>query len=187
MANSVIIFGPLAVGKMTVGQELEKLTGYKLFHNHMTIELVANFFSYGSKEGKYLVKHFRQEIFETVAKSELPGLIFTFVCGFDTPEDFSYMKRIEDLFGEYGGKTAFVELEAELEVRRERNTSENRLLHKPTKRDIEFSTKMFNYDEKYRLNSLPGEINEPFYLRIDNTNLPPDETAKRIKEGIEWL
>ena len=40
----VVIFGPPAVGKMTVGQELAKLTGLKLFHNHMTIELVLNFF-----------------------------------------------------------------------------------------------------------------------------------------------
>lgn len=35
----VIITGPQAVGKMTVGQELEKLTDLKLFHNHMTIDL----------------------------------------------------------------------------------------------------------------------------------------------------
>ncbi|MED3553043.1 hypothetical protein P4449_21750 [Cytobacillus praedii] len=35
----VLIFGPQAVGKMTVGQELEKITELKLFHNHMTIEL----------------------------------------------------------------------------------------------------------------------------------------------------
>ena len=40
----VIIFGPLAVGKMTVGQELEKITGLELFHNNMTIELVLPFF-----------------------------------------------------------------------------------------------------------------------------------------------
>ncbi len=44
----VLLFGPQAVGKMTVGQELERLTGLKLFHNHMTIDLVAPFFSYGS-------------------------------------------------------------------------------------------------------------------------------------------
>lgn len=48
----VIILGPHAVGKMTVGQELAAITGLKLFHNHMTIELVRNFFSvHGSEEG----------------------------------------------------------------------------------------------------------------------------------------
>ena len=36
----VIIIGPPAVGKMTIGQALEKITDLKLFHNHMSIELV---------------------------------------------------------------------------------------------------------------------------------------------------
>lgn len=30
----VLIFGDGAVGKMTVGQELMKITGLRLFHNH---------------------------------------------------------------------------------------------------------------------------------------------------------
>lgn len=55
----LIIVGPHAVGKMTVGQELEKITGLKLFHNHMTIELVSPFFSYGTETGKKLVHSFR--------------------------------------------------------------------------------------------------------------------------------
>ena len=42
--NFIIIYGPAAVGKMTVGKELSKLTGYKLFHNHMSIEFVLQFF-----------------------------------------------------------------------------------------------------------------------------------------------
>ena len=33
----VLIVGDGAVGKMTVGQELMKMTGLRLFHNHMTI------------------------------------------------------------------------------------------------------------------------------------------------------
>ena len=40
----VILFGPHAVGKMTVGQALSRITGLKLFHNHMTIELLAPLF-----------------------------------------------------------------------------------------------------------------------------------------------
>lgn len=43
MAKLIMITGPQAVGKMTVGQELEKITNLKLFHNHMTIDLVNNF------------------------------------------------------------------------------------------------------------------------------------------------
>ena len=56
--NLVIICGPPASGKMTVGQELQKLTGYKLFHNHMSLELVNQFFDFGTTNFERLVKRF---------------------------------------------------------------------------------------------------------------------------------
>lgn len=40
----VFLFGPQAVGKMTIGHELEKITQLKLLHNHMTIDLLHPFF-----------------------------------------------------------------------------------------------------------------------------------------------
>lgn len=52
MPDLIMITGPQAVGKMTVEQELAKLTNFKLFHNHMSIDLVNNFFSYSTKEGQ---------------------------------------------------------------------------------------------------------------------------------------
>lgn len=67
----VLIFGPQAVGKMTVGQELAKVTGLKLLHNHMTIELVQPFFDFSTDTGKKLVRHFREEICKEVAASNL--------------------------------------------------------------------------------------------------------------------
>ena len=42
----ILITGPQAVGKMTVGQELTKTTDLKLLHNHMTIEVVTKIFDY---------------------------------------------------------------------------------------------------------------------------------------------
>ena len=40
----VFILGNAAVGKMTVGQALMKITNLRLFHNHMTIEPVMEIF-----------------------------------------------------------------------------------------------------------------------------------------------
>ena len=56
----VVIVGPHAVGKMTVGQELSKITGLKLFHNHMTIEPVIEIF--GKYDGN-VIKQFWEVIF----------------------------------------------------------------------------------------------------------------------------
>jgi len=182
----VLIFGPMAVGKMTVGQELAKITDLRLFHNHMTIDLVSNFFSYGSPEGKRLVHLFRWEIFEAVAKSDLPGLICTFVWALEMQEDWDYFNKIFDLFRGNGTEMYLVELEAPLDVRLERNSTGNRLLHKPTKRDLEWSyNDVLNGESRHRMNSLPGEITEPNYIRIDNTNLSAAETAKLIKEKFD--
>ena len=61
----VIIVGPQAVGKMTVGEELAKETGLKLFHNHMTIDLVLQFFSWD--EGLDLIVDFREKIMKKMA------------------------------------------------------------------------------------------------------------------------
>ena len=180
----VIILGPMAVGKMTVGQELAKITGLKLFHNHMTIDLVSNFFGYGSPQGNRIVKLFRQEIFEEVSKSDLPGLIFTYVWAFDLhSEESSYIEGICDMFRSRGGEIVMVELEAPLEVRLKRNATENRLLHKPTKRNLEWSNNdVLDGDKNHRLNSLPGEITEENYLRIDNSELSAEAVAVMIKE-----
>jgi len=183
----VLIFGPQAVGKMTVGQELAKITGLKLFHNHMTIDLVNPFFDYGTKEGKRLVNLFRQEIFEEVSKSSLYGLIFTYVWAFDSQSDWEYVNEVCKIFESRGGTVYFVELEANLEERLERNKSSHRLEHKPTKRNIKWSeNEMKKTMEKYRLNSLEGEIIQENYLRINNTDLSAEEAARIIKDKFSF-
>ena len=178
----VLIFGPQAVGKMTVGQELAKLTGLKLFHNHMTIDLVNPFFNYGTQEGKRLVNLFRQELFEEVSKSSLYGLIFTYVWAFDHQSDWDYVDKVCKIFESKGGSIYFVELEADLDERLARNKSPNRLEHKPTKRNVEWSEEELKKSmNTYRLNSHKGEIVREEYIKINNTNLSAEEVAKIIK------
>lgn len=183
----IILFGPQAVGKMTVGQSLAAKTGFKLFHNHMSIDLVSTFFDYGTSAGQRLVQVIRQEIFEEVSQSDLDGLIFTYVWAFDLQSDWDYIEKISNLFRSRGADIYLVELEAELEERKVRNKTENRLLHKPTKRDIEWSkNELINTNQIYRLNSLPDEIKVEHYLRINNTYLSADSVADMIVEKFEF-
>ncbi|WLR57473.1 AAA family ATPase [Mesobacillus subterraneus] len=177
-----LIFGPQAVGKMTIGHELEKITELKLFHNHMTIELVNPFFDYGTREGKRLVGLFRQEIFEAVAKSDQYGLIFTYVWAFNMKEDWEYVDKVCHIFESKGGTVYLVELEADLDERLQRNKSPHRLQHKPTKRNLKWSEQnLVKSMDQYRLNSFEGEIERENYLRINNTNLCVEEVAQHIK------
>lgn len=179
----VIIFGPHAVGKMTVGQELEKLTGLKLFHNHMTIDIVSDLFKSMPEERNRLTKLFRDEIFKAFSKSEEYGMIFTFMWALDQKLDWDYIDYVEQLFILKGAEVYYVELTADYDLRLERNKTENRLLNKPTKRDIESSEGRFKYlESKYRLNSFDGEIKKKNYIKIDNTNIEPQGVAEIIRD-----
>ena len=80
-----------------------------------------------------------------------------------------------------------VELCADFDVRLIRNKSENRLLHKESKRDLAWSeAEMRSTTEKFRLNSYDKE-ELPFenYVKIDNTNLSPEVVARMIKERFD--
>lgn len=180
----VIIIGPHAVGKMTVGQELAKITGLRLFHNHMSIELARKLFAPSEvEEFKALNGTIRQKVFELFATRNLPGLIFTYMCAFDFQSDLDYLKGLVELFKSNGAKCCVVELCADFDVRLVRNKSENRLLHKESKRDLDWSeAEMRSTSEKFQLNSYDGE-ELPFenYMKLDNTNIAPDEVAKMIK------
>lgn len=182
----VILIGAPAAGKMTVGQALEAQTGLRLFHNHMTIELVLPFFSYSSDEGRALVARLREETFRAVAKSDLPGMIFTYVWAFDHPSERAYIEGLAGIFSDAGHRVCWVELLADLDTRLARNTTANRLRHKPSKRDLAASeAELRRSDETYRLTSLPGELDEAHVLRLDTTEMSAEESAQAIKAHFD--
>ncbi|MDG4657211.1 AAA family ATPase [Ectobacillus antri] len=182
----VIIFGPQAAGKMTVGHELEAITDLKLFHNHMTIELVHPFFDFGTPAFERLVTLFREKMFEEVAGSDLYGIIFTYVWAFNSPSDWAFIEKTKSTFEAAGGEVYFVELQATLDERLRRNVTPHRLAHKPTKRNVQRSEENLKLSMKtHRLYSHDGEITHNRYLKIDNTHLSAAETAMRIKQTFD--
>ena len=179
----VLLIGNSAVGKMTVGQELMKLTGLRLFHNHMMIEPVLDIF--GAFRGETILK-LREVIFQDFAKSDNKGMIHTIMWAFDMPSDWDYVRHVSDIFREQGGEVYYVELVAPQEIRLQRNETANRLAHKASKRDLEASrARLLRDDAKYRCVSNPGEIPFENYLRIDNSYLSPETVATMIKEKFD--
>ncbi len=189
MPKFVLIVGPQAVGKMTVGQELEKLTGLTLMHNHETLDLVSKFFDFNNHKKKLreISDLFRFTIFEEVAKSDLEGMIFTLMLCLEREEDIEYVEKIEKIYKENNGEFYVVELEADLKERLRRNKTENRLKHKPGKRDLVFSENNLLGDvEKHKLNTDDDEVlNFENYIKINNTDISAKETARMIKEKFE--
>lgn len=175
----LFLIGNSSVGKMTVGQELTKITPFRLFHNHMMIEPVLEVF--GSFRGD-VIQMLRKVIFEEFAKSDQFGLIFTFMWAFDMPSDWDYLESVKAIFGLPDEDIYYVELIAPQEVRLQRNATENRLKHKASKRDVDASNaRLIRDDENYRCESLPGEIPFPNYLRLENSELTAEKAAAKIK------
>lgn len=175
----VLIIGSGAVGKMTVGQELMKITDLRLFHNHMMIEPTLEIF--GSFDGR-VISRLREVVFEEFLKTDNEGMIFTYMWAFDMPSDRDYIMSVASRFDQ----VYFVELVADQSVRLERNKTENRLLNKASKRDLAASDeRVKREDANHRLVSLPGEIPFENYMRIENTNIAPDVAARMIKEHFK--
>lgn len=180
----LILIGNSAVGKMTVGQELCGITPFRLFHNHMMIEPVLEIF--GSFRGDVIAK-LRQVVFEEFAKSDNYGLIFTYMWAFDMKSDWEYIEHVKKIFGLSEEDVYYVELIAPQHIRLERNATENRLKNKASKRDLDASnTRLIQDDEDYRCESFPGEIPFSNYLRIENADLSPEETAAMIKRRFSF-
>jgi len=178
----VFIFGPSAVGKMTVGQELAKITDLRLFHNHMMLEPVLEIFG-GKNERKGIVlSRLREVICEEFALSGHSGLIMTGLMDMNNPNWEDLLAPVRKIFEPHNAEFYYVELRASQEVRLGRNITENRLQHKASKRDFEKSNWLLVKDDDKHFYHEDSEINVENYIKIDNTDLAPDVVARMIKE-----
>lgn len=184
----LLITGPPAVGKMTVGRAVADRSSFRLFHNHHTIEMLLDVFDYGTPAFTTLNSEFRRRVMEEAAASGA-DLVFTYVWGMDATSEADYLER---LVAPYDGHVAVVELVADLETRLMRNRTEHRLAEKKSKRDVDWSdANVRGLEAEHRMTSTPG-LDAPAerllarwpHLVIDNTELSADETAERI---LAWL
>jgi hypothetical protein len=186
----LVIFGPPAVGKMTVGREVARRSGFRLFHNHATIEPLLDVFDYGTPAFNTLLEEFRLRVVEEAAASEV-DLVATFVWGLEVAADAETVQRYIAPYLDAGGEVAFVELYAGLETRLDRNRSEERLDAKKSKRDVEWSDGNVRELERHTMNTsiggaTPGDqlLARHRHLRLDNTEMSPGQAAEQI---LTWL
>lgn len=168
----IIIHGPPAAGKLTVSRELAKRTGYKVFHNHVSIDCVKTVFEFGSMPFWRVIKTIREETFAEAARSDI-SLIHTF-CYAKGTDDKQYQRMIASV-EDNGGEVHSILLFCDNETRRKRIvTAERKQIGKLTDPDsIDMSR-----DEMDLFSPLPGRDT----LVIDTTNVLPDETSHRIIE-----
>jgi len=179
----IFLFGPQAVGKMTIGEELSKQLEIPLLFNHMTLDILTPFLGWSADTFR-ISQQIRCEILAAVASNSAhDGMILTFAFYFDAQSDWDIFNSYRGIFENRGIKVCLIELEADFEERLRRNVTENRLNKKPSKRDLEYSNQeLKTSNEKHRLNSDPGEIDHPNYFRLDVTDLTVTEATDAIME-----
>lgn len=179
MSKLILITGGQAVGKMTVGESLKAKTGIPMTMNHDSLDLAAKIYGWGHPAHKLLSESIRKSTFESAIMTNT-DLIFTYVWAFNEQEDWEYVENINKLFN---GELYIVELVTDLQTRLKRNKTEYRLSVKPSKRNTEASDQeLINSQDKYRLISNEEEVEQVYkdYIKIDNTNLTPEEVADMI-------
>lgn len=171
----VVLYGPPASGKLTVARELSQLTKLKLFHNHLTVDLLLSIFEFGSPAFVTL----REQIWVSVmqeACATKTGLIFTF-----TPErtvSNGFMDQLVDQATHWGADVRLVELvcsEEEIEQRLERKSRK------------QFG-KLSSLEEYRKLReagvfAIPTTLN--FDLTIDTAAMTPKASAARIVDMLK--
>ena len=183
----IILTGSEAVGKMTVGQELSKLTGYKLFHEHMVKEPVLELFDCPDKS---IIKKYQKCILEEFSKDKTrKGIILTRRMNFKDPEELEELKEFISLFQENDPdlEVFMVNLKAPFSIRLNRNATPNRLKYKPSKRDTKASEKelrrlkgKYTVNQKILENIIYKMVEPGHFIQIDNTVMKPDLAAMFI-------
>lgn len=206
MKTLLMILGGQAVGKMTVGEEIEKQTQLKLFHNHMTVELANHFYGFGDDldevtklNRKALFSDLRDRlrlvVFDNVGKSHLPGLIFTGAMYYDSDEVWKIMNSYIETFKQaalsIGERTRLliVELSCDIDERFKRNVSENRLVKKPSKHNVEWSKRDIEKQVLTRRVDANEQDIKRFgadgFVKIDNTSISAYDVAQMIIDEFD--
>ena len=169
----VFLHGAPAVGKLTVARELAALTDARLFHNHLTVDLVSSLFPFGSEPFILLREQIWLAAFAEAARNGV-SLIFTFNPERTVRERF--IQDARDVVEAAGGQVVFVELtcaEAELERR----------LEDASRKEFDKLVSV----EQYRSLKTAGAFDFPKLpngLSLDTAKQLPAESARLIKEFI---
>lgn len=167
----LFLHGPPAAGKLTIAREVAARTGWRLFHNHLTVNLALSVYDFGTPGFVALREEIWLIVFRRALADRLPGLVFTF-----NPENSVPQKFIDDLFAEVsaaGGEVIPVELSAsEAEI-------ERRLGHDSRVQNGKL-TDLTLYRQLRDAGTFLTPVIPPSRLRLDTGLINPTDAARQI-------
>ena len=112
------------MGKLTVAEALIKITDFRLFHNHLTIDLAREIYPDFKDKRWDLTDKLRMEVFESASTNNV-NLIFTFV-NHNNAWDKRFVHAVVDVVSSHNGIVHFVQLIAPINVLLERVSNKSR-------------------------------------------------------------
>lgn len=176
----VIVYGPPGVGKLTVARSLSRMTGYKVLHTHLIVDLVSTVFSRADIEHSVWSENLRYRLITSAARANTAGLIITFSFGaencFGISEDTRFIKKVIRAVEAEAGQTYLIKLSCSKREIRKRITN-------PERRRF---GKICSY-ARYKEIAATSDVNAVVGFRastiIDNTELTPDQVARIIHKA----
>ncbi len=172
----IFLYGAPASGKFTVAKLLADRLGYKLFHNHVSIDVAKIIFEFGQPGFFDLSDNIRVAVFEEAAKQNVSGIVFTFVYKQDEAND-KLVRRFIDAIEKYNGEIQFIQIYCDKKVLAKRVSSEQR----------KEMRKLVSPEELQKIMEgaeFQAEIPNVSSIKIDNTNLSIEETVDKVLEAI---
>lgn len=168
----LFIYGSPAVGKLTAANEVAKLTGFKVFHNHLSIDAIEPVFEFGTKSFNKLIEIIRVE---TVAEAARVGVNLIYTFCYAKGSDDAHVEKITRAVEDAGGEVCFVLLKAERSELNKRVVEDSRKTTGKAKTVEMMDFFHATYD-------LVSPVPHRESLIIDNTHLSAAETARKIIE-----
>lgn len=172
------MYGPPAVGKLTVATELQRRTGLRLFHNHLTVDALTPVFDFGSAPFTEVLHRMRLDVFETAARAGI-GVIFTNNSVWAVSDGRTRFARFGDTVRERveaaGGRVVFVQLHAPFEVLESRVGDATRRAHGKLLDPTRLRTILQDHD--------PSPLGAD-HLVIDTSVTSPADAAERIRKEV---
>ena len=167
----VLLYGPPAVGKLTVATALCELTGFRNFHNHLSFDLVQSVFRFPSPQFLDLLATIRVATFEAAARAGVPGMVFTLV--YARPDDDDFVRMTIEAVERLGGRVAPVRIFCDADEQERRVAAEDR------RRFLKLAS-VARLRELMSHGTLGAPIPFRASLDIDTTTMPPSAAARRI-------
>lgn len=79
----VLLYGPPAVGKLSVAKALAQTTGFRVLHNHLLIDLSSALFTFATPEMTVFTRQLREVSLDAAREGKLPGVVLTVVYSRD--------------------------------------------------------------------------------------------------------